>query len=155
MRFVQIEYAVDLSLHRLKTQHVVLPKEKPHNRHPEGAILDIVNVHARKVDMLTLTRTVEVKIPVGEVDDAINLRIDVFRLNAEAASNTHQFRVFRYETFRLQPLTEALKEEKNRFYSDCDLMVIDPLFDSLEIHANTDAEAVDWIISHINQRLGR
>jgi len=136
-------------------QRVVLPREKPHNRRQEGVIPDIVSAHANRVDMLTLARTVEIHIAAGEVDDAIDLRIDVFRLNAELASNAYKFRVFRYEIFRLQPFREALKDEKVRSFSDCDLMIVDPLFDSMETRANTDAEALDWIIHQINQRLGR
>jgi|SRR5580692_538068 hypothetical protein len=96
-----------------------------------------------QLDQLWLLReTAEIDIN-SAVGDVLKFRIERFEPRQSAARrNEHQFRVFRYDTFRVQPSVHAvLDHDTSSTWADHESLVVDPMFGIVRIAAENAEDA--------------
>lgn len=96
----------------------------------------------------TLLKTVEFSIPSCS-PDALDFRIEVFEDgDPESDIRRYRCRVWRYETFRLMPLSLVAAGEM--FDHTC--LVLDEMFDGFEVVASSAEDACDACRSKIHSQ---
>lgn len=85
----------------------------------------------------------------SSVSESLTFRVDVFEGIGESGARQFKLRVWRYETFRLLPLSRVAGGKM--FDHTC--LVLDDMFDGLEVTAASPEEAADICRSRLLEQL--
>jgi len=89
-----------------------------------------------------LRETAEVNL-TSAAGEVLKFRVERFEPGQSAAQrNDHQFRVFRYDTFRIQPSFQIGRNQRTSLtWADHEILVVDPMFGITSIVAESPERA--------------
>ena len=102
-----------------------------------------------------LEQTIEFEVPMPDEEETLRLRVEVFALMGAEDQGSFLARVFRYDLFRLSLIPVGNQPADFASGTDHELLIVDPVFDKLEVQAGSSDRAIEIVIDRILDQLGR